>query len=60
MLTDLFPEEIVDLILDYKASIEHHERFSACLVSIRYYWLFRRVCRLYSHYDLFIELLPMP
>ena len=60
MLYDLFPKEIADLILDYKASIEHHEKFERCLISVRYYWLFRRVCRLYSHYELFIELSQMP
>ena len=58
MLSELFPAEIVDLILDYKASIEHHDKYKECMVGIRYFWLFRRICRLYAYFHVSQLTLP--
>jgi hypothetical protein len=46
------PKAITELILDYKASIEHYDKFKHCLVSIRYYWLYRRVCSIYAYFHI--------
>ena len=51
MLSSIFPADVCDIILEYKASIEHYDRFRYCLVGIQYKWLLRKVCRIYAYFN---------
>ena len=41
----MLPNDILNVIMDYKSGIEHYERYKHVLENIRQYYVFEQFCR---------------
>ena len=41
----MFPNDILNVIMDYKSGMEHYEKYKHVLLNIRQYYVFEQFCR---------------